>query len=391
MKSYLFLLVFFAQIALGQNVGIGLTPSHKFHVGNGTTRIEGPASTGGMALSVGGFGSISIDKPGIVGGRLTLLENGNLGLGASNPQASIMVISDVNPQLHLRQSNTADYARVRLQGGTAGFWDVAAYNNTTLGNERLNFFNSRGGDIISIAGNGNVGIGTTNPISPLSFPATLGRKITLYPGGGGVVGMGVYNNEFRIHTDYAPADITMGFEDNAGAFTERFRFKGNGAFAVNGNTGSSGQVLSSNGPGASPSWANPKVPAVYFANQTANTDALGALEKEIAGLTVNFTLSQTSSVVFTGNLNIVSTNATFTSFGYTEIKISDGINQLATARCTGAMDPLRKSTLNPVGAVVLGPGFYTAKAYFGRLNTADLPATSFVEVPSQLIVQVYPQ
>ncbi|MBL0181615.1 MAG: tail fiber domain-containing protein [Chitinophagaceae bacterium] len=71
-----------------------------------------------------------------------------------------------------------------------------------------------------IKGNGNIGIGTNNPTRPLSFPAALGEKILLYPAGGGEVGIGVYNNELRIHTDYAAAKISFGYQDNAGIFTQ---------------------------------------------------------------------------------------------------------------------------------------------------------------------------
>ena len=80
-----------------------------------------------------------------------------------------------------------------------------------------------------ITSNGNVGIGVLNPNVPLGFAATLGKKITLYPGATGDVGMAVQGNLLQIYTDHPNADIAFGY-DQAGAIvmTERMRIKGNG-------------------------------------------------------------------------------------------------------------------------------------------------------------------
>jgi hypothetical protein len=73
----------------------------------------------------------------------------------------------------------------------------------------------------------NVGIGTNSPARPLSFPAILGKKISLYPGASGDAGFGVFGNELRIHSDYAGADITFGYDDYTLGFSEKMRIKGN--------------------------------------------------------------------------------------------------------------------------------------------------------------------
>lgn len=75
-------------------VGIGVTaPYGLFNVGNGTVRFEGMATTGSgsPALSVGGYGSVMVDAPGFVGGRLFIGENGNVGIGKSNPSQKLEV------------------------------------------------------------------------------------------------------------------------------------------------------------------------------------------------------------------------------------------------------------------------------------------------------------
>jgi hypothetical protein len=102
---------------------------------------------------------------------------------------------------------------------------------------------------LRIKNNGNIGIGNSNPNAPLSFPPSLGKKITLYPGNTGDAGFGVSGNRLQIFSDNPSADVALGY-DAAGVFNERFAIKPNGALAVVGNTGLAGQVLSSGGSNA---------------------------------------------------------------------------------------------------------------------------------------------
>jgi Chaperone of endosialidase/Head domain of trimeric autotransporter adhesin len=74
------------------NTGIGINnPTYKLHLGNhiNCLRIEGPATaaSGGSALNIGGFGDIVIDKPGIIAGRLLINEVGDIGIGSATPSA----------------------------------------------------------------------------------------------------------------------------------------------------------------------------------------------------------------------------------------------------------------------------------------------------------------
>ncbi len=95
------------------NVGIGVSnPSYKLHVGNSNAgiRIEGPASIGtaGNALSIGGAGNIVIDKPGTVGGRLTIKENGNIGIGNNNPNTLLSFAPTLEKKITLYPGATGD-------------------------------------------------------------------------------------------------------------------------------------------------------------------------------------------------------------------------------------------------------------------------------------------
>jgi hypothetical protein len=80
------------------NVGIGLlTPSYKLHVvdtGSAGLRVQTNTS-GGKVASFGGFGDFLIDANNFVGGRLTVQQGGNIGIGTADPQARLDVRGDV--------------------------------------------------------------------------------------------------------------------------------------------------------------------------------------------------------------------------------------------------------------------------------------------------------
>jgi hypothetical protein len=82
------------------NVGLGGTPSYKLHVGTAANglRIEGPATagTGATALSIGGTGDVVIDKPGQVGGRLTIKENGAIAVDGNTGTSKQILTSNGN-------------------------------------------------------------------------------------------------------------------------------------------------------------------------------------------------------------------------------------------------------------------------------------------------------
>jgi hypothetical protein len=75
-------------LASGGNFGIGTTaPQYPLHV-NGIMRSE-------SGLSLGGNASVAVDAPGVVGGRLAVLANGNVGINNPNPAATLDVAGSV--------------------------------------------------------------------------------------------------------------------------------------------------------------------------------------------------------------------------------------------------------------------------------------------------------
>ena len=94
---------------------------------------------------------------------------------------------------------------------------------------------------LSIANNGNVGIGTTTPGFPLSFPDTLGDKIALWGQSGAHYGIGIQTSLLQIYTDGAAKDVAFGF-DNSASFTETTRIKDNGLVEIDQTNANNGVI-----------------------------------------------------------------------------------------------------------------------------------------------------
>jgi hypothetical protein len=138
----------------------------------------------------------------------------------------------VNGRLNLR-NGTSDPA------GGAGIWLWNPLNTATMG-----FMGVQNSSNIGFYGgptawgftyntlNGKVGINNNNPDAPLAFSASLEKKITLYPGGTGDVGMSVAGGDYRLYSDYSGGKISFGFDDFTNGFTSRAYVPGSGATAM---------------------------------------------------------------------------------------------------------------------------------------------------------------
>jgi hypothetical protein len=137
------------------NTFIGIDPSNNFGIYSpilnknmftadmttGGVRIEGPnvANSTIKMLSLGGYGKVEIDAPGIVGGRLSILENGNVGIGVGNPSEKLEIAGNVkinNGYIHFwnptvqSHSISSSGGYLRLGGGDALNGEGVWINNT---------------------------------------------------------------------------------------------------------------------------------------------------------------------------------------------------------------------------------------------------------------------
>jgi hypothetical protein len=80
----------------GSQVGIGWpTPTFTLHVGasDRAFRVEGPANGSGILASFGGHGRFEIDSFGTYGGRFLVTDDGNVGIGVTDPGAYKLAVN----------------------------------------------------------------------------------------------------------------------------------------------------------------------------------------------------------------------------------------------------------------------------------------------------------
>ncbi|MDW8274157.1 MAG: hypothetical protein RMJ53_08010, partial [Chitinophagales bacterium] len=124
------------------------------------TALLNNISSGNMAIATAGFMAFGTGGP---NEHMRILANGSIGIGttASNAKVEISSQSSITaPQLKLYETSTG-FARLEFQNSSGNnFWHVAALSSLVLQNERFNIYNGTRGDILSITGDGRVGIGT---------------------------------------------------------------------------------------------------------------------------------------------------------------------------------------------------------------------------------------
>lgn len=183
----------------GDNWGTQVVVTDATLTGNGTTatplKIAQQSASSGQVLKWSGTSW----APGSdLAGTSFWAQNGtkiyyntdDVGIGISNPVAFLHVFGncDVNHPLLLLTENQDDYARMMFKSTAfpTKNWTIAAAFWPYDGYSTMNFYyddGTTGKDLVSIAGNGNVGIGTVEPSAKLEVTGQV--KIT-----GGAPGAG---------------------------------------------------------------------------------------------------------------------------------------------------------------------------------------------------------
>lgn len=95
-------------------------------------------------------------------GTTVFNDTDNIGIGSDTLDAKLGIYSNSslsNPHLLLHE-NGNDYARIRMQNNNGdNYWSIASYIASNNKNDRLNFWNGTSGDVMTITGDGEVGIG----------------------------------------------------------------------------------------------------------------------------------------------------------------------------------------------------------------------------------------
>jgi hypothetical protein len=129
---------------------------------------------------------------------MTILGNGNVGIGTSSPAARLSLGGgEANTKLAIWQGGTA--SEVMGLGVGSSQFRLHLYNSTN----RFSFLDApNGSEVMTILGNGNVGIGTSSPFARLSLGGWVANtKLAIWQGAtpSEVMGLGFGASQFRLH------------------------------------------------------------------------------------------------------------------------------------------------------------------------------------------------
>jgi hypothetical protein len=212
------------------------------------------SGSAGVKTTADTSGVLALQSNGVTG--LTLNTSLNVGIGTTSPAAKLDVIGVVRVN-----EDGAGTKTIQLRSDWAGV-DPAIQVQT---NNPL-LFVTNGSERARITSGGNFGIGTTSPNRLLSLFATQPVfQITNVASGNT---QGTIQYQASGGTDFVLDNQGSGSGGNIifqQAGTERFRLATAGQIGIGGaNYGTSGQVLTSGGSGAAPTWSSP--PAGGFSN-----------------------------------------------------------------------------------------------------------------------------
>jgi hypothetical protein len=163
---------------------------------------------------------------------VTSNSNDNIGIGTttpltklhvSSPNNSVAVFNGTNQMFLTLAENGINRGYVGSYSGNAEDVELGTYNTNSTGAVHLTTNNT---PKLSVINNGNVGIGTTTPDFPLSFPTTYGEKISLFGNAASRVGFAVQPGNFQMLGDVSGTDLTFGY-GLSGSPIEQMRIKGN--------------------------------------------------------------------------------------------------------------------------------------------------------------------
>jgi hypothetical protein len=400
-----------ASININGTVGATTPTTGAFTTLSASTSVTTPLVTraGTLALSATGANVITASTNGVE--RVRIDSSGKVGIGNNSPGsyyagASNLVIGTNDGESGLTIANgTTGTGYICFADGTTG---TEAYRGIVEYDHTSDFmrFATAGGEKVRITSNGRVGIGNNNPSSLLEVGDGSAISIAIANGSdSGTAGgssflvrnagtslVGIGNKSGLLGGTYSnqPTLYFNGGLELSEAGTVRFKIDSSGALGIGGATyGTAGQVLTSGGSGAAPSWAAPSAQwtlATAVATTSGTTKDFTGLPANVAEIVVM--LYGVSSDANTNFLVQLGDSGGFETTGYVSSAWQGGgDNALATSTAgflLSALNSAAQTTSGQLRILRFSGNKWSASGSLNRSDGAGQTVAGTKELSDQL-------
>lgn len=344
-----------------------MTPSSSsnilFGYGKSSNFTENMRMTGTGSLAIGtvntSLAGLTVDKK--IGATHAIFGGNTTGVAIESSFPGIGFNSYYNGGRKTITTGYSGYIGVNPQSGGMQLLVSSQSNNTNVAGTYKT--------ALDIKADGKIGIGVSDP----AYLLDIGERMRIRGTTGFTAGIWLNNEANTALASFVgmQADNQVGFFGFGSAGWGFLMNTQTGAISVGGNTGQPGQVLTSNGSGAAPTWQGGAGGGKYFvARSSANSPDLfnGGSRVDVPDMVANFTLTAPSQVVFQYKISIANRGCVACgerrTFIYLVQNVVGGTTDIATTTVYTPNQEVADGVSGPI-VVELPAGTYSYKLSIG--------------------------